>query len=1000
MRIQPSFQIKSKSIRTNEVSPGTKSKSIETKAMLIFTFLLGISCLYGQVASSFEARYYSKDKINQGITDFKGETASFTTAQRVEFLSLYAATASAWFLDSAMDTRVNDQGEIDRFLEHLKTRPLPDKRRRIVLEDWQKTGFGAGDQERSARALSSWEQQQGVSVENGALKLMQPGVTIARKTDSIRWRMQLSWRAMNPSGKVPMSMELTDQGRPVAEVGFHSNGNIFFSSDGFDRMGATYMPGKWVHFRIEADLVNDRYNLFVDDRKIGDWVPMRKSALVDGIRIKGGQGIMIDDLTGILFDTTGCGPSQPYFTVPFLQENFDLPPAMDEWYLPGYNDSQWTTGKLPIVHGGVLEAGEDLFLRKEVSIGEFEKAWLNIESLDPGGEIWINGRVVFVTHERYPVKIDISEFLAPYRINTLAIRVYSYYNDGQLYHSPLDRNVGWFCGRAWIDLTEQITIDQVQTYTRSILPDASQFHKVVLKNHSDTTFRGTLQIDYYPWFPAEGSRKSASFSIPVQIFARDTVHINHKGNIADPLLWTHDNPNLYRVHTKLYARGVLIDDEMLTTGIRTVSQEEGIFRINGEPELLGGAQTMGFRMPIENNAKWNRCPPATVLADELLACKKLGNTLRIHVHAGGTYAHSINDPRIAEMADQLGLMLIWPTSSWIREGEWGGIDFDGYPQYMEQVFNHPSIVMWEGANHPNRFGDKPLEYSNRFITKIYRTISGTDSSRLISPTSYNRHLAYANDAGTADHDGNVIVPCDEWTAPLIVRGNQDALTGYGAEWDKIRKWPDPYRKSFLESRERAYFNFEHEESIGMQNFELVRGKPWYQLPSYENIYDVGSIGRPLEFSEWRISQAWQAFSAWESMKWQRIHDIDGFSWCCLHGGPNSGTYRKPLIDAMGHAKLSYYINRVALADVMAGSNNTDVVYHKRDALTPVIMNVGEERAVRLKIIIRSADGTIVDEREFKDITLPSGRTVTELNPFRPKFGEEGYYTIEYYVLSS
>lgn len=971
----------------------------KTVSLLLY-ILFSFTCLNGQIASSFEVRYFSKDKKTLGITDFKGGTATFDTGQRVDFLAHYAQTASAWFLDSALDNKVNEEAEINRFLKNLKEQPLPEKRKRMLLEEWKKTGYHPGDHERSAEAVRTWEQEEGISLKEGTLHLVQPGVTIERRTDSIQWRFHLSWKAMSLKGKAPMSIEILDRNRSIAEVGFHANGNIFFTADGFDRMGATYVPGKWYDFKIEADLVNDRYNLLVDGRKIGDWVTMKNSSLVNAIRIRGGQGIQIDDLTGLYFDTTGCKPAQPYRSVPFLQEDFDIHPTMDGWYIPAYDDRSWTSDRLPIVHGGILEAGEDLYLRKEVIPGKFEKAWLNIETLDPGGEVWINGKVVFVTHKRHPVKIDISGFLVPYRINTIAIRVFSFYNDGALYHSPLDRNVGWFCGRAWLDLTEKVTINQVKTTTRSIDAGARQFHRVVLENHSDNTFRGSVQIDYYPWFPADKSTKAASFTIPVEIFARDTIHISHEGTVADPQLWTHDSPHLYRVHARLYAGDTLVDDEVVTTGIRTVGQEDGIFRINGEPELLGGAQTMGFRMPIENNATWNRCPPATVLADELLACRKLGNTLRIHVHAGGIYAHSVNDPRVAEMADQLGLMLIWPTTSWIREGEWGGIDFEGYPLYMEQVFNHPSIVMWEGANHPNKFHGKPLEYSNRFITKMYRTIAGTDTSRLISPTSYNRHFAYGNDAGTLDHDGNPIIPCKEWTAPLIVRGNQDALTGYGATWNNIREWPDPYRKSLLESPERAYFNFEHEESIGMQNFELVRGQPWYQMPSYENPYDVGSIGRNFTYDEWRISQAWQAFSAWESMKWQRIRDIDGFSWCCLHGGPNSGTYRKPLIDALGHAKLAFYINRMALQDVVAGSNNTDVVYHKRDELTPVILNVGEEKKVRLKIIIRSADGSVTDEREFSNIILEKGRTVKQIKSFKPEFGDEGYYTIEYYVRNS
>jgi len=388
-----------------------------------------------------------------------------------------------------------------------------------------------------------------------------------------------------------------------------------------------------------------------------------------------------------------------------------------------------------------------------------------------------------------------------------------------------------------------------------------------------------------------------------------------------------------------------------------------------------------------------------VLADELLASKKLGNLLRIHVHSGGTYAHSINDPRIAEMADQLGLMLIWPTTSWIRQGEWGGIDFEGYPKYMDQVFNHPSIVMWEGSNHPNKFKGKPVSYSNRFVSKIYNTIAGNDSSRLISPSSYNRHFAYRNDEGTIDKNENTIAPCPEWTAPLIVRGNQDALTGYGKSWDAIMEWPDAYRQSFIESTQRAYFNFEHEESIGMQNFSLAKGKPWYQMPSYENIYDEGSVGRQFTYDEWRASQGWQAFSAWESMKWQRMYDIDGFSWCCLHGGPNSGTYRKPLIDAMGHAKLSFYINQMALQDVVAGSENTDVVYHKRDFLKPMILNVGAARDVRLKIVIEHVGGAVMETKEYDNIRLEAGRTVTKIPSFKPSFGEEGYYIIKYFVLT-
>ncbi len=968
----------------------------------VFVSLFFLSCamhLNAQVASSFELRYFSKEKEANGITDFKGEKEIFNTDQRVDFLKVYADVAGKWFMDTTLDKRVSSEAEVLRFVEGLKAKPLPIKRKRIQLEEWSKFGYKKNDHNLSKEKINFWLNKDEVIIEDGKLIFMEMNSRINRKIDDQNWRFHLNWKAKSKYGNVPFSLALKHNNTIVAEIGFHSNGNIFYTDNGYDRMGGAYRLEEWYNFNIEADLKNKRYNLIINGVKTGDWVALKGSASINNFEIRGGEGIALDYITGLGFDTTNCDTGHPYTIKPFISETFEPKAKLEGWNQASYDDSDWVHDLLPIVHGGAYEEGEDLYLRKTVRLGAFERAKLNIESMDPGGEIWVNGEVIFVSHEKHPVKIDITDFLHPYKDNLIAIRIYSFFNKGNLYHSPNDRNIGWFCGRAWLDLTEGSYIENVSVFTSSLGKNATQAHLIELVNDSDSSFNGELEIDYHLWYPNEHSKKTATKKVPVTIFARDSIHIRCNMQIDNPARWTHDHPNLYKIDVKLLHNGEIFDDEVITTGIRTVSQEEGTFRINGDPELLGGAQTMGFRMPIENIAKWNRCPPTKLLAEELLACKKLGNTLRIHVHAGGTYAYSVNDPRVAEMADQLGVMLIWPTTSWIREGEWGGIDFEGYPKYMKQVFNSPSIVMWEGANHPNRFKGKPLDYSNRFISLMYNTIVSADSSRLIAPSSYNGHFEYRNDEGTIDKKGEEITPAKEWTAPLIVRGNQDALTGYGAQWDNIRKWPDPYRKSFLDSKERAYINFEHEESIGMQNFSLAKGEPWYEMPSYENIYDVGSIGRKFEFSEWKISQGWQAFSAYESMKWQRILDIDGFSWCCLHGGPNSGTYRKPILDAYGNAKLGFYANQMVLRDVMPGSNNTDVVYGKKDLLTPIILNIGDERIVKLKIVVKRPDGTIVDTKEFNNVTLEKGRTCKELTPFKPNLQEEGYYVFEYYVLS-
>src|SRR5690606_30456501 len=215
--------------------------------------------------------------------------------------------------------------------------------------------------------------------------------------------------------------------------------------------------------------------------------------------------------------------------------------------------------------------------------------------------------------------------------------------------------------------------------------------------------------------------------------------------------------------------------------IRTIGQADGHLLINGKPEMLNGAQIMGFRTPIETIAKHNRCAPLETVAEEMLMIKKMdANLLRVHVHAEKDTADGINDPRYAELADQMGIYLIWSTAAFIREGEPWNIDFEGYPKFMKQVINHPSIVIWEASNHPNRFKGRDIDETHDFVKSVYQTLSETDQSRLISPTSFWQHTHYANYNGTLDFKGNVISPVSEFMAELNTRGSQDAYTGYGA----------------------------------------------------------------------------------------------------------------------------------------------------------------------------------------------------------------------------
>jgi len=969
---------------------------------LIFTaLLLFTQDLFAQEESkSFEFRYFTEDSEANGETDFKGETSIFSTPERVDFLSHYADYAKRFFNDPNLNTKAATDREVSSLMDQLKPQPLPQVRNRQRLSEWKWTGYKKGQRETDMKQLAWWENQSGTSIGDHSLVFNRS----ARVTKEIRpqsWRFSLQWkvRVSNPNAHAFLEM-YNNEAETALTAGFNGNGQFFYTTEGDTVFAESYGKDSWYALKIEVDLKNHRYNFYVGDNQVAEFVELQTPATkqVPAFSISASKGTKIKSIWGLGHFPTG-ETGGPFYPETFIDEDFTLKPCIEDWNKPGYNDSLWQNTDLPKVHGGERYAKEDLYLRKKVYVGGYQRAVLNAEMLDPGGDIWVNGELVYSTDKRYPIKVEVGNYLHKNDTNLIAIKVNDFVNpDKGHWHPPQDPYIGWYSGRVWLDLTSDIHIANVSTYTKDISDPATQQVNVKI-NNVDHPFEGYLRVNCYPWYPGEQESPSASETFKISLADWQKEEFQKILNIPDPELWTTREPNLYKIEVILQdGNRKPIDDYVITTGIRTISQKGGTFRVNGEPSMLNGAQIFGFRSPIDKLSKWARCAPKEWLVREIAQIRNMnGNLMRIHSHAWAHNppARNINDPRLAEIGDQLGMMFIWATPSWTRGEAWG-IDFEGMPAYIKQVRNHPSIVMWEASNHPWD-GLNTLRNSNRFCKKVYNTVYSVDSSRIVSYASHVQTLVYGNDEGTVNQDGKPVTPAPEWTAPNVTRGNQVSITGYGKDWSVLRDFPDEYHSSFLNSDERAYFNFEHEESIGQPNWNLVKGKPWYRMQSYEWGYDEGSIGRRLEASEWEESQAWQAMSAWESMKKQRILDIDGFSWCCLHGGPNNVTYKKPVIDYLGHAKLAYHANRMIFQNTVGASADVDIAYGPEDTITPVVMNLGPGKSVHLTIEIYDMNHNLVQQKIYDSVQLEEGRNVTRLDPFKPEMAETGFYGIEYTV---
>jgi hypothetical protein len=952
--------------------------------------------LFAQTSNkSFELRYFTNDEKANGETDFKGETEWMDTEQRVAFLTDYADYASRFFENPNFDKKVTFDKEIDDLLEDIKPQPLTKIRQTILLNNWKAFGFKEEQDVERQKELTIWQSYKGASIDNGALML--ENTTIERKIDSLIWRFKFE-TSLRLEENSSCSVLLNNERKQVIVVEY-KDGELAVVSDG-KTFRKEIANEKWLKLEVEGDFTQKRFNLFANGELLFDYIPMADTSAtcISELSFQTKGKIQIDNL--FLFNHKPIEDLKTqYASTVVIDQDFKEIRNIDGWQKVAFNDRDWDEVNLPSAHGGEREKGECYYLRKKISIGDFERATLQLETLDPGGEVWINNQVVAVINNRHPVELDVTNYLKPNMENLLAVKVKPNKSMHPMHHAPSDIHIGWFLGRAKLLLSDKCMIKDALLHTESIGNPANQSHKIHIQNKGMYYFEGGIEINYYPWFPTEG-RKVASYSQKIQVRPGIANEFEFKVPVYSPMLWTCNSPALYKVEIVLKDKeGNAVDDYVTTTGIRVVGQKNGDFYFNNKPEMLNGAQIMGFRTPIETISKNNRCAPNSTVVDELQLIKKMGgNLLRMHVHAQNDTTDGINDPRYAEIADQLGVCLIWQTAGWVRNGEAWNVDFDGFPEYMKQVYNHPSIVMWEAGNHPNLFKQHDIEDTHDYITKCYNTIYTTDQSRLISPTSFWQHLHYANYEGTLDYKGNKIKPVPEYMAELNTRGSQDAYAGYGHEWSSIRKAPNNWAASCLAAKDKAYFNFEHEESIGQPNWELCKGKSWYLLQSYEYGYDEGSIGRKLTTDEWKASQAWQAFSAWESMKKQILLGYDGFSWCCLHGGANMGAYKKPLIDCQGHPKLAFYTNKMVFQSTWAGSNNVDVVYGPEDKITPVINHLGDYRNATLMVQLKTLKGKVIQQKEFKNIDLNEGHSFTEMEDFQFLKVKEGVYVIAYEVI--
>jgi len=344
---------------------------------------------------------------------------------------------------------------------------------------------------------------------------------------------------------------------------------------------------------------------------------------------------------------------------------------------------------------------------KRVSV-EFEGVYCN-------ATVFINGQEMESQPYGYiPFTVDLSDHLAGESV-TIAVRV----------NHAEQATARWFTGsgiyrHVWLHTAERthVATNAFKATTLSLGAEEAVLRVKASVTKADAYDAAALRADFHVYAPNGIEVATASAS------AKRDISTDLK--IANPLPWSPESPNLYRVVARLHtADGSLLDEVEITTGLRTLnwSTERGLV-INGQSVKLYGGN-IHHDNGILGAAAFDRAEERKV---ELL--KSAGfNAVRT--------AHNPPSPAFLDACDRLGLFVIdeifdgWAAPKTEHGyhkffGVWHAYDLE---RWLRRDWNHPSVICWSIGNEmPDRATPQLLSIAKE-MAALVRTL---DPSRPIS----------------------------------------------------------------------------------------------------------------------------------------------------------------------------------------------------------------------------------------------------------------------------
>ena len=316
----------------------------------------------------------------------------------------------------------------------------------------------------------------------------------------------------------------------------------------------------------------------------------------------------------------------------------------------------------------------------------------------------VNGYILEREDSGYsPFRVDITDIANVGGDNWLTVRVDASLGEGWFYEGAgLYRHV-------WLVKTAPVHVPQWGVFVRAKVDGTIQID-TDLVNEGDTA--QAFEISHAV-LDASGKPVLAVAPAADRIPAWERLSLSQTVTLANPVLWSLENPHLYTLVTETKVGGAVVDRFVTRFGVRSIrfDGQKGFF-LNDKPVKLKGSCNH------QDHAGVGAAIPDALQVWRLEQLKSMGNNAY-------RASHNPPTPELLDACDRLGVLVIDET----RRMSSDPTSMDELERLVRRDRNHPSVILWSIGNEEPQQG---TARGAKVATTMKRLVNRLDPTRLVT----------------------------------------------------------------------------------------------------------------------------------------------------------------------------------------------------------------------------------------------------------------------------